>query len=224
MRGRDETSGDAGRGEGEGEGASAGPGYLAPYRRAIDDFGVSFEAMLWASKEKQLGRFAVMAGLADLTGRVVLDAGCGLGDFAQWLIEHEVAYGRFVGLEGLADMVRAASERGLPEASFHACDFVAEPDAFARFKPDVVTFSGSLNTLRSEAATDVLRRAWAAAAEGVVFNFLSAKNHVPNAVDPSPAVRWEPAPMVEFALSLTPNVLFRQDYFAGHDATIAMLK
>jgi SAM-dependent methyltransferase len=200
------------------------PSYLAPYERAVADFGASFEATLWASREKQLGRFEVMADMVDFTGRIVLDAGCGLGDFASWMERRGVAYGRFIGLEAMPSMVDAAAERGLPDAIFERSDFVADPTAFSSRIVDIVVFSGSLNTLSAAEATPVLRRAWEAAREAVVFNFLSARNHEPNPIDTSPAQRWEPTDLLAFALDLTPRARFRQDYFDGHDGTIAMLK
>lgn len=203
-----------------------GPDYLAPYADAVKAHGASFEATLWASKPKQIGRFEVMTEMVDFTGRVVVDAGCGLGDFASFCEERAIAYGRYIGLEAMADMVKAAERRGLAEARFVESDFAADAGVFERLaksdKADLVVFSGSLNTFEPEHAFEVVKRAFAAAREGVVFNFLSAKNHEREAIDPSPAKRFEPAQMLEWSLGLTPRVRFRQDYFDGHDGTIAM--
>jgi SAM-dependent methyltransferase len=202
------------------------PDYLAPYADAVRTYGASFEATLWASREKQVGRFAVIAEMADLTGRVVVDAGCGLGDLAVYCEGEGIAYGRYIGLEAMPDMVEAARALHLPEARFEVVDFAADPAAFGALAGsdavDLVVFSGSLNTFEEQGAFDVVRRAFEAAREGVVFNFLSARNHERNPVDPSPAKRFDPAAMLDRALALTPRVRFRQDYFDGHDATIAM--
>ncbi|MFI4854960.1 MAG: class I SAM-dependent methyltransferase [Phycisphaerales bacterium JB065] len=202
------------------------PDYLAPYADAVRVHGATFEATLWASKEKQVGRFAVITSMADLTGRVVVDAGCGLGDLAAYCEEQGIAYGRYIGLEAMPDMAAAARKQGLAESRFEDSDFAADPGVFDRLAEsdrfDLAVFSGSLNTFGSEAAFEVVRRAFKAAREGVVFNFLSAKNHERNAINPAPAKRFEPSMMLERALGLTPRVRFRQDYFDGHDATIAM--
>lgn len=206
------------------DGADPAPDYLAPYVRAVADHGARFEATLWANKDMQLDRFRIMCDLVDLEGAAIFDAGTGLGDFATYLHEHGVAYASFLGSEALAPMVEAARERRIPRARFEVSDFAADPGVFQRATPDVVTFSGSLNTMTAAEAMPILDRAWAAAARAVVFNFLSAKNHVRHPVDPSPAKRWEPLELIDFALSRTPRVLFRQDYFNGHDATIAMLR
>jgi len=202
------------------------PDYLAPYADAVKAHGASFEATLWASKPKQVGRFEVMTDMVDFTGRVVVDAGCGLGDLASFCEERAIAYGRYIGLEAMPDMVQAAQQRGLAEARFEESDFAADSGVFDRLAKsdgvDLVVFSGSLNTFEPERAFEVVKRAFHAAREGVVFNFLSSKNHERELIDPSPAKRFEPARMLERSLELTPRVRFRQDYFDGHDATIAM--
>jgi SAM-dependent methyltransferase len=195
--------------------------YLAPYREAVRRHGATFEATLWLSREWQIGRFRVMTEMVDFTGRTILDAGCGLGDFAAALEEWGIGYGGYVGVEGMPELVAQARTRDLPEAKFIEADFVHDAAAFA-MRPDLAVFSGSLNTLTQDEAIGVLERAWAASAEGVVFNFLSSRHGRTNAPDPSPARRFDPIEMLQWALSRTPVVQLRQDYFAGHDATIAM--
>lgn len=198
--------------------------YLDPYKDAVKKHGPSFESTLWNSRTKQRGRFEVMAGMVPLTGRVIVDAGAGIGDFAQFLYDEGIEYGRFVGLEGVPAMVEKGAERDLPEYRMVESDFASETDAFRAHKPDVIVFSGSLNTFEEDAARKVLARAWDDASEAIVFNFLSKRNHVRNPPDPSPAKRFDPVAMLDWALTKTPNVRFRQDYFNGHDATIAMSK
>ncbi len=210
------------------DGESGPPGYLEPYRRAVDRHGATFEATLWHSREKQRTRFAVIAGMRDPTGSVIVDAGCGLGDYAAWLAEHDIAYGRYVGIEAMAPIAEAAAARGLDEAVILVEDFIGDEGIFARIREahgaDLVVLSGSLNAIPEDQARAVLGRAWDAAAEGVVFNFLSSRHHRRDAPNPAPAIRFDPLAMLDFALARTPNVRFRQDYMQGHDATIAMLR
>lgn len=207
--------------------AGGSPDYLAPYADAVRTHGATFEATLWASKEKQVGRFAVIAEMADLTGRVIVDAGCGLGDLASFCEERGIDYGRYIGLEAMPDMVRAGEARGLPEARFETVDFASDTGCFERLTKsdgfDLAVFSGSLNTFEPEHAFSVVREAFRHAREGVMFNFLSVRNHERSPINPAPAKRFDPAKMLDRALALTPRVRFRQDYFDGHDATIAMM-
>jgi len=198
--------------------------YLDPYKQAVQKFGAGFESTLWNSKEKQRARFEVIRRMVPLTGRVIVDAGAGIADLAQYLTDEGIEYGRYIGLEGVSEMAKLAGERGLPECEIHEADFASDPNVYKGLGAEVIVFSGSLNTFEQEAAEAVLARAWEATTEAVVFNFLSARNHVRNPPDPSPAKRFDPVRMLDWALDKTPNVKFRQDYFKGHDATIAMLK
>lgn len=212
------------------------PAYLDPYLKATEQFGPSFEATLWASEKWQRVRFRIACELQDMNGRVVLDAGCARGDFARYMVDEGIEYGRFIGLEGVADLARAAEALGLPEAEFHTSDFAAEKDAFTRHAsalpgrstpgPDVIVFSGALNTFEIEAACAVLARAWDACAESLIFNFLSdraGKTRLRNAT--GPARRFDTLGLVDWALDRTPRVALRHEYLPdGHDATIAMYK
>ncbi len=203
------------------------PAYLSPYHQAVRDFGPSFEATLWASKDKQRGRFEVMAQMCDVTGLVIVDSGCGLGDYAAWMNERKIAYGTYIGVEGVAEMASAARKRAMPRAEIMHEDFVKEAffAKLAHDRPfDIVVFSGSLNTFEAEAARTIVECAWATARVGVIFNFLSARNGRPEKENTGPARRFDPMPMIDWALERTPNVLFRQDYFQGHDATIGMFR
>jgi len=203
--------------------------YLDPYREAVDRFGPSFEATLWRNEHWQTARFAVLCEMADLTGRVVLDAGAGRGDFARYMTEHGIEYGRYIGLDALPEMIQQARRMNLSEAEFYVCDFVADENAFSRFAGrqgvEVIVFSGSLNTIVEDFSRTVLQRAWAACREGLLFNFLSDRPaERMKTVDTTPAHRFDTLGMLDWALSHTPRVRFRQDYLDGHDATIGMWK
>lgn len=200
------------------------PAYLEPYRNAVRTHGASFEATLWHSREKQLERFAVIAETTDCTDRVILDAGCGLGDFAAFLDTCEIRYKRYIGLEALPEMVEQARARHLPDAEFHVADFAADPALFARYAPDIITFSGSLNTFERDPLLSVIDHAFDAAAEAVVFNVLSSRNDKAPQEPGDPAIRHDPLALLEHALQRTPGVAFRQEYMDGHDATIGMWK
>lgn len=201
-------------------------GSLDPYREALAMHGARFETTLWRSKEAQHTRFAVLTQMIDLTDRVVLDAGCGLGDYCAFLSDDAgVSYARYIGIDGLGEMVRAADERRLPRAAFFERDFVVDEQAMTIGEPDVISFSGSLNTVPELDAQAIVQRAFEIARVGVAFNFLSDRaSKAALAKDTGPASRFNTAAWVDWALSQTVRVQFRQDYLDGHDATIAMVK
>lgn len=199
--------------------------YLDPYREAVDRFGATFDATLWNSREFQRLRFEVLRGMVDLDGLTLLDAGCGLGDLCEHLRERNVQLARYVGVDGVPEIVEAAKRRQLPHAEFHCRDFVADAEALRLGRADVIFFSGSLNTLPEETARLAAQRAWEAAGRGIVFNFLSDRPSDPwRDRDTGPARRFNTLDWLDWALGVTSQVRFRQDYLAGHDATIAMLR
>ena len=199
--------------------------YLEPYRRAVDHFGATFDATLWKNREFQAVRFDVLRQMVDLEGRTLLDAGCGLGDLCEFLAARNVRLRKYVGVDGVAEIVAGANDRRLARAEFHCRDFVSDPSAFRLGDPDLIYFSGSLNTVPEDTARGVIQRAWEAARIGVVFNFLSDRASAEAlARDTGPANRFRTLEWLDWALQATPQVRFRQDYLGGHDATIAMMR
>jgi SAM-dependent methyltransferase len=234
------------------EPTTRGDDYLTPYRQAVAQRGAGFEATLWHNRDGQRLRFAVMADLLDglgdtpmgptdeagdgatdawpahrfgLAGRRVLDAGCGPGDFSAWLAERGVAVAGFVGVDGVPEVIEHAAARGLPRSRFVAGDFVSDASLLATGEPAIVTFSGTLNTMPDAVAMGLLEAAWHAAGEALAFNFLSDRCEPGRAGAAPPARRLPTDRLLDWALTQTPLVRFRQDYFpGGHDATIAMRK
>jgi len=213
------------RGESTVSSESAGE-YLKPYEEALEMHGPSFEATLWVNRETQIQRFDIIADMLDPTGLRLLDAGCARGELLHRLVEVNRIPKCYIGLDAFADFIHAAHELH-PEKGcdviLETADFVRDPTVFKRFSPDVIVFSGSLNTLTQEQALSVVGKAFKAAEKGVVFNFLSDRHHPRfDKQDTGPARRFSATEVVAWALEQTPCVRFRQDYFDGHDATVCL--
>jgi hypothetical protein len=210
-----------------------GSKYLDPYLDAVRDGGARFESLLWRSPEAQRLRFDVMIACCELTGRVVVDLGSGLGDFAVRMHERGVAFGRFIGVEGVEALALESRKRlasdGIPECEVRVEDFVADAKLFDRLvkrdKAEVLAFSGSLNTLEQPEAERVLDRAWDAVRRvrggQLVFNFLSDR-YRGRKTETGPAKRFDTLRLIGWALDRTSSVQVRHDYWRGHDATIWM--
>ncbi len=199
--------------------------YLDAYRDAQDDFGNDFGVTLWANTKSQQRRFKVFTQMCYLPGKRILDAGCSRGDLADFLIKQGVAYESYVGIDGLSEVIDYANRRGLPRAEFHAGDFVADPKLLSFGNPQVITFSGTLNTMDDKTAMKLLGAAWDACSETLLFNFLSIRATTDRREELGPARRLDPLKYLDWAMKRSPNVQYRQDYFKrGHDATIMMGK
>jgi SAM-dependent methyltransferase len=197
--------------------------YLDPYREAYTHFGAGFEATLWGSPESQVVRFDVIIDLAGLDGCTVVDAGCGQGDLAVRLLDRDIAFARYVGIDAVEGMIARARTRELDRCDFLAADFVRDPDVIAAQAPDFVCISGALNTMDEALARDVITAAFDASAQGVAFNFLSDRPDPRwDAQQLGPARRFDTLAWLDWAMTVTPRVAFTQDYLDGHDATIVI--
>lgn len=199
--------------------------YLEPYRDAIDAHGPTFASTLWASERTQKVRFEVFTQMLFLAGKRVLDAGCSRGDLASFLVDRDIAYGHYVGVDGLPGIIEEARRLNIPRAEFHAGDLVADPSLLAIGSPQVVTISGTLNTMDESTSMRLLAAAWGATSEALIFNFLSDRCGPRATPQAYPAHRLPTMKLLDWAFTRTPDVQFRQDYFLhGHDATILMRK
>jgi SAM-dependent methyltransferase len=192
------------------------PSYLRPYRDAAAAHGAGFGTLLWASPQTQAVRFEAIRRAVDLNGKSVLDVGCGRADLLEYLLGRGVRPADYVGIEAVGDLAAAAEAKRLPRATIARADFVAEPVRLF-VGADVVVFSGSLNTADDSVFYSTLTRAWDAAAETLVFNYLCS---------PLLAGReylyWRhPADVTRFARALAHDVRTDDEYLPG-DMTVRL--
>lgn len=199
--------------------------YLRPYQEAVETYGSNFHVTLWAHPKSQRLRFEAFTTSIDFAHRRVLDIGCSRGDLAEYLTQHEPNYAAYVGIDPLPSVIDFARQRGLPRAEFVAGDAITHPELIAEAKPDIVTVSGTLNTMDFDTAGSLLEPAWHATRQALVFNFLSDRPGPDAVLAQHPAVRLPTFRLLDWALTRTWNVVLRQDYFPdGHDAMIVMRK
>jgi SAM-dependent methyltransferase len=197
------------------------PAYLKPYLRAARNHGGGFGSLLWASARTQATRFDAIRRIHDLKGRSILDVGCGRADLLDFLLKKGVRPADYVGIEAVEPLAEAAEEKAkyaaIPARIFRG-DFVTEPIRMF-VGADVVIFSGSLNTTDDEAFYATLRRAYEAAAEALVFNYLPA-----DTLAGRNYLKWRPASaVIRFARTLGGKVSCLDDYLDG-DSTMAVRK
>lgn len=190
--------------------------YLEPYRAAARRHGAGFGSLLWASRQTQVVRFEAMERIVEFEGRRVLDVGCGRADFLDFLIERGVTVESYVGIEGVAELAEAARAKGREGVQIIEADFVAEPHRMF-VGAEVVAISGALNTMVAAEFYATLRRAFEAASEALVFNFLSSER-----LAGASYLAWHPIEEVMgFVGTLSGRVMVLEDYLPG-DCTVAV--
>lgn len=199
--------------------------YLEPYRQWAKHHGTGFEVTLWANPAAQSLRFEVFCQMCALANKRILDAGCSRGDFAAYLVENNLQFSQYIGIDGLNDVITYAQQRDLPRCGFICGDFLRNPQLFGDNHPQVICISGTLNTMSDQQVIRVLDAAWNATSESLLFNFLSNLAGPAAPTQTKPARRLHTLRLLKWAATKTGRVTYRQDYFnAGHDATILMTK
>lgn len=190
--------------------------YLRPYVRAVSRHGAGFGSLLWASPQTQEARFKAILRLCSVSGAMVLDVGCGRADLLDYMLKRGLEPEDYVGIEAMAELVRAARRKRHPRCTIIEADFVAQPQRML-VGADVVILSGSLNTLDGKSFYATLRTAYAGATKTLVFNFLSSAY-----LAAKDWLIWQrPEEVLAFAQRLGGEVRMLDDYLPG-DCTIAV--
>lgn len=183
---------------------------MQPYLEASRRYGGGFGTLLWASAHTQKLRFEALTRLVDFRDKTVLDVGAGRGDLLEHLLERGIRPGHYYALEGVEALAEAVEQRKWADCTVVRADFVTEPQRMF-VGAEVVVFSGSLNTLEPELAFEVLRRAYDAAGESLVFNFLSAPT-----LAAAKHLHWHTQEaMGEFVAGLSGEAIWLEDYLEG---------
>ena len=192
--------------------------YLAPYRAAARRHGAGFGSLLWASQWTQAVRFEALARAASFEGRRVLDVGCGRGDLLDFLDSQGIGVASYVGIEGVAELAGAARRKERAGVQIIEADFVAEPHRMF-VGAQVVAISGALNTMGADEFYRTIRRAYEAASEVLVFNFLCSER-----LAGAPYLAWHRVEEVVGVVgTMSGEVRVVEDYLEG-DCTVAVGK
>lgn len=176
------------------------------FRWHVRIYGESWRALGWRSRRTQYKRFEVLADIAPLQHRRILDVGCGLGDFCDYLQSQGLTVD-YTGYDLVPDMVARARKR-YPQGRFEVRD-VLQGLGDERF--DYIVSSGAFNIdfgNNLAAVQSLLRVMFNACTQGVAMNMLSI-------ADPQPDpffYHYQPQVMQAFCQTFCPRVVVREDY------------
>ena len=193
------------------------------YRNRYQKFGYDARSLGWSNAEQQHYRFAQTLGASvELSGRSILDIGCGFGDYRDFLAREAQAIRSYQGWDVNPDLVAEATKRhaGDDRSSFAVRDFLADnlneatkvgPVANVGVMLGVLNFnlSGKIdNYTYSELA---LRRAWELVDHVLIVDFLSTLC-TPDYPAESAVFYHDPVSMLKLAFSLSPHVTLKHNY------------
>jgi SAM-dependent methyltransferase len=181
----------------------------------------NFEKLDWSAEQSQLARFEVLPRAVDLSGRSLLDVGCGLGDLAWFLDEHRLSV-EYTGLDVLEEMVSGA-RNAHPGRRFVIGDLFGPDDPLPGETFDIVFCSGALN-LNLDNNLEFAERALAIMAgraeTALVVNFL----HVREPAGDSRYFHYDPAAIRDILGQRDLDVRILEDYLPNDFTAVATPK
>jgi len=197
---------------------------MAIISKTYDDMLVSgsndAERVGWGSIESQQERFRILTEIGDLNNSSVLDVGCGLGSFQDY-IDDACLNCVYTGVDINPNMIQEARKRH-PSADFIQADITSDVHILKDRKFDYVFLSGALNLSadsHKDAIARIVKEMFVLSNKGVAVNFLSIFSDylTPGEYYCNPEV------ILQLAFSITKRVVLRHDYMS-HDFTIYLYK
>ena len=186
------------------------------YSSRLQHFGRDPRTLGWDNASNQRARFSLAADCLDFRGRSVLDVGCGLGHFREFLhAAPSTTPASYTGFDINPDLI-GECRRAFPDSTFEARNILLDPPRDRRW--DIVVMFGLLNlNLQLEdvdnkaLALALIEAAFALSDEALAVDMLSAR------LDPAYPKEdfvyyYEPSELLDIALDLTPHVLIRHDH------------
>ncbi len=188
------------------------------HRHRIKEFSGTVKSLGWKGAASQLKRFEVLAQVADLNGRSIMDLGCGQGDLKGFLDER-VSEFAYIGIDQMPEFIIEANRRygHLPNTAFYQTDFSATELPTVEY----VIASGALGyrSVNSTYYKEMIARMYASAQSALAFNMLDRATFPDHPL----LVGHDVEEIEAFCKSLSPRVELIKGYLVD-DFTIFMYR
>ncbi len=191
---------------------------LERYSARYISLGRHIRTLGWGSEEQQLYRFENTLIAIDLNKKSIVDVGCGFGDYADFLRKEKIRFASYTGWDMNPDFINEAKKGDDIHREFFQKD-ISDNTALSDFKErfDAAVMLGLLNfNLKSESVNysfseNLVTNAFSLVKRVLIVDFLSS--HRFEGYPKEDFVFYhEPSRMLEFALSLSSNVVLKHDY------------
>ncbi|MCH9613525.1 MAG: hypothetical protein SP1CHLAM54_05280 [Chlamydiia bacterium] len=166
------------------------------YQKLYRRYGHSIDALHWRSKKTQHARFKALCEIQPKRGSLILDIGCGFGDFFGYLQRH-LYFTKDVGCE-ITPEFAAIAKQDYPKATIYQGDYLDIPN----IEPDYIFASGIFAFGNRRFFRKVARKALLECQKGFAFNICTDESfdHI------------DPVEVLEFLSQLTPNIEVIEGY------------
>jgi ubiquinone/menaquinone biosynthesis C-methylase UbiE len=190
------------------------------YNKMLTDGTNDAERVGWGSVDSQEKRFRVLTEIGNLDNDSILDVGCGLGAYFDYVhkMHSNLSY---TGIDINLNMIQEAQQRH-SDIEFIHTNIVADTHALNDRKFDYVFLSGALNLSADkhhDTIKSIMKEMFTLANKGVAINFLSVFSDY---LTPG-EYYCNPVDILQLAFSFTKKVTLRHDYMP-HDFTIYLYK
>ena len=138
------------------------------YTKSIQQYGISPQGVHWNSKYSQYKRFEILTSFINNIDKItLLDAGCGFGEYYNFLKKNNLTPKKYIGIDCEEDMIRIATKR-FPTQQFFLKNILYDklPNV------DYIICSGTLNLLTIKECEIVISKCITASKQGFIFNYL----------------------------------------------------
>ena len=190
------------------------------YNQMLTNGSDDAERVGWGSEKSQKKRFSILTQIGDLDNKTILDVGCGLGAFVDFIGNTNLKLS-YTGTDINSSMIEGAQQRNFDIEFIHT-DITLSEHALNDRKFDYVFLSGALNLSANKHFDKIeimMKEMFALANKGVAINFLSVfSDHL------APGEYYcNPTYILQIAFSISKKVTLRHDYMP-HDFTIYLYK
>ena len=183
---------------------------ISKYVNRYQKFGIDVATLNSGGSGKQYIRHSVHTSMFDLAGKHVLDVGCGIAMFYEFLRHKSIPIASYTGIDIMEIFIESNKQR-FPEASFHLVDIFK--DSLEPYQTDVVFMSQVFNhrydfSDNEVVAKEAINRLFQIARVGLVIDFMTSY------VDYNEDYLYyfSPEKMFGYAKSLTRLAAIRHDY------------
>jgi ubiquinone/menaquinone biosynthesis C-methylase UbiE len=190
------------------------------YNKMLTDGTNDAERVGWGSVDSQEKRFRVLTEIGNLDNDSILDVGCGLGAYFDYVHKTHSNLS-YTGIDINLNMIQEAQQRH-SDIEFIHTNIIADTHALNDRKFDYVFLSGALNLSADkhhDTIESIMKEMFALAKKGVAINFLSVFSDY---LTPG-EYYCNPVDILQLAFSITKKVTLRHDYMP-HDFTIYLYK
>ena len=172
------------------------------YKKTIKRYGISAQGVHWNSDFSQYKRFEILTDFIkkDIKESSVIDAGCGFGEYYNYLFDNNLKPKSYLGIDCEEQMINLASKRFL-NTSFEKQDILKDKLNLA----DYYICSGAMNILEKKEVFVFIEKCFLASKKAFIFNFL--KNDSLTKVSKSQ--------VINYCSILSPNMEIKEDYLSN---------